>query len=163
MGIRSRYYTSGCRGSSPREPLWWSPSITVTGYRWITVGYVGLSEVIGAQERTRTSTSLRILAPEASASTIPPPGPPLRPACNNVAAPCQRGFWRFISPVMTGCFTGTARVGYDRAQQREINVCHNLSQFSAVRGLWDAILPAGWRKKAGGSGLQLGGQMRRYL
>ncbi len=28
----------------------------------------------GAQERTRTSTSLRILAPEASASTIPPPG-----------------------------------------------------------------------------------------
>ena len=29
---------------------------------------------IGAQERTRTSTSLPILAPEASASTIPPPG-----------------------------------------------------------------------------------------
>ena len=31
--------------------------------------------VIGAQERTRTSTPLRVLAPEASASTIPPPGP----------------------------------------------------------------------------------------
>ncbi len=28
----------------------------------------------GAQERTRTSTSIRTLAPEASASTIPPPG-----------------------------------------------------------------------------------------
>ena len=30
--------------------------------------------MLGAQERTRTSTSLPILAPEASASTIPPPG-----------------------------------------------------------------------------------------
>ena len=30
--------------------------------------------IIGAQERTRTSTALRPLAPEASASTIPPPG-----------------------------------------------------------------------------------------
>ena len=29
---------------------------------------------IGAQKRTRTSTPLRVLAPEASASTIPPSG-----------------------------------------------------------------------------------------
>ncbi len=28
----------------------------------------------GAQEKTRTSTSLRLLVPETSASTIPPPG-----------------------------------------------------------------------------------------
>ena len=33
-----------------------------------------LSGCYGAQERTRTSTALRPLAPEASASTIPPPG-----------------------------------------------------------------------------------------
>ena len=33
-----------------------------------------LSGISGAQERTRTSTPLPVLAPEASASTIPPPG-----------------------------------------------------------------------------------------
>ena len=31
-------------------------------------------ETAGAQERTRTSTALRPPAPEAGASTIPPPG-----------------------------------------------------------------------------------------
>ena len=40
------------------------------------LGAICASEVCyGAQERTRTSTALRPLAPEASASTIPPPGP----------------------------------------------------------------------------------------
>ena len=63
MGIGSRYYTSGCHGSSPREPLWWSPSITVTGYRWITVGYVELSEVYGAPGRPLVSTEGPKLTP----------------------------------------------------------------------------------------------------
>ena len=37
----------------------------------INIVYFGLS---GAQERTRTSTSIQTPAPEAGASTIPPPG-----------------------------------------------------------------------------------------
>ena len=74
MGIGSRYYTSGCHGSSPREPLWWSPSITVTGYLWITVGYVGLSEVTGAQGENRTLTPLLAGDFESPASTVPPLG-----------------------------------------------------------------------------------------
>ena len=83
MGMGSRYCTSGCRGSSPREPLWWSPSITVTGYRWITVGYVGLSEVYGAPGRP----------------LVPTEGPKLTPISNDInsltAVPrcCLGRFW----------------------------------------------------------------------
>jgi hypothetical protein len=55
-----------------------------------------LTKESGAQKRTRTSTSIRTLAPEASASTIPPPGH----RC--VGRGCKRAF------VM--CQTDSARV-----------------------------------------------------
>ena len=74
MGIGSRYYTSGCHGSSPREPLWWSPSITVTGYRWITVVYVELSEVCSAP----------------GGPLVPTEGPKLTPVSNDILSRLSR-------------------------------------------------------------------------
>ena len=49
-----------------------------------------LTKESGAQKRTRTSTSIRTLAPEASASTIPPPGHRCaEPGCKLAFVTCQ--------------------------------------------------------------------------
>ncbi len=48
----------------------------------------------GAQERTRTSTSIRTLAPEASASTIPPPG---QVSWSLRLSPCLKGVKRNLA------------------------------------------------------------------
>ena len=92
MDIRSSYYTSGCRGSSPRKTLWWPPSITVAGNRWKTVGYLRVSEVSGAQGEP----------------LVPSEGPKLTPVSNDINSLTAAGigclgrfWWPLWWPPMT--------------------------------------------------------------
>ena len=89
-----------------------------------------LAIVTGAREKTRTSTTVKSLVPETSASTIPPPGQVSIAADIRAPPPCQR---RAPRRFHTGLLTWRAVLMRQQAHEKQRNRCAHRAPVLAAK------------------------------